>query len=166
MKAPNPVFQKAIADKRPIKFTTPAGNRYFLKNVSSDELVKMERSQGVFLELLFRPGVRDEFRREAMRGLAKAENKAELAVLVDAIYKHDESGTTDESVAYDLIRLLTSRTPAELADVRGELAMLAKKGRTTTTRQLGFVAVIAADGDIEPAWKIGTSSVPALQDLV
>jgi putative heme-binding domain-containing protein len=166
LRALNPVFQKAIADKRPIKFTTPAGTRYFLKNVSTDELIKMERSPGVFLELLFRPGIRDEFRREAMTGLAKSENKAELAVLVDAIKKHDDSGVTEESVAYDLIRILTSRPQTELAGIRADLETLAKKGRTTTTRQLGFVAVIAADGDVEGAWKIGTASVPALQDLV
>ncbi len=65
-------MQKAIADKRPIKFTTPAGARYFLKSVATDDLLKMDRTPSVYLELLFRPGVRDEFRREALTGLRQA----------------------------------------------------------------------------------------------
>ena len=35
----------------------------------------MERTEAVYLELLFRKGVRDEFRREALAGLAKAEQQ-------------------------------------------------------------------------------------------
>ena len=53
---------------------TPAA-RYFLKNVSTDDLLKMKRTPAVYLELLFRKGVRDEFRREALTGLAKLEGQ-------------------------------------------------------------------------------------------
>ncbi len=166
MKTLGPIVQQAITEKRPIKFTTPAGARYFLKSVGTDELVKMDRTAGVFLEMLFRPGIRDEFRQEAIAGLAKAENKPELAVLVNAIKTQDESGVTDEGVAFDLIRILTSRPQAELASVRADLQKLALDARTATMRQLGFIAMIAADGDIEPAWKLASQSVPALQDLV
>src|SRR5206468_8882868 len=85
MKALDPVLRKAIAEKRPIKFTTPAGARYFLKAVGTDDLLKMDRTPGVYLELLFRPGVRDEFRREALAALAKQDGKPPAAVLVSAI---------------------------------------------------------------------------------
>src|SRR5262249_33676123 len=132
----------------------------------NDDLVKMDRSPAVYLEMLFRPGIRDEFRREALTGLAKADNKPELLVLVNAIRLHDESNATEESVAFDLIRLLTSRSQPELAAVRGDLEKLATAGRNPVTRQLGFVALIAADGDAEKAWALATKSVPTLQDLV
>ena len=79
MQALGPILQKAIAEKRPIKFTTPAGARYFLKSVATDDLLKMDRTPAVYLELLFRPGVRDEFRREALTGLAKQDKKREVA---------------------------------------------------------------------------------------
>jgi putative heme-binding domain-containing protein len=166
MKVLGPIVQRAIANKQPIKFTTPAGARYFLKSVPNDDLVKMDRSPAVYLEMLFRPGIRDEFRREALTGLAKSEGKPEMAVLVNAIRLHDESSATDESVAFDLIRLLTGRPQAELATVRPDLEKLALNGRQPVTRQLGFVALIAADGDPEKAWALATKSVPALQDLV
>ncbi|MBY0513965.1 MAG: discoidin domain-containing protein, partial [Gemmataceae bacterium] len=166
MKTLGPILQRAIAAKQPIKFTTPAGARYFLKTVSNDELVKMDRTPAVFLEMLFRAGIRDEHRREALAGLAKAENTPELAVLVAAIRTHDEAGVVEESVVFDLVRLLTSRPQAELATVRENLEKLALTGKSPVNRQLGFVALIAADGDVEKAWALASKSVPTLQDLV
>ena len=85
-----------------------AGARFFLKNVSTDDLLKMKRTQGVYLELLFRPAVRDEYRREALTGLAKLDGKNELRVLLDAIRSHDDqAGSQDASVGYDLPPLLS-----------------------------------------------------------
>jgi putative heme-binding domain-containing protein len=166
MRALDPIVKKALTEKRPIKFTTAAGSRYFLKAVATDDLLKMDRTPGVYLELLFRPGVRDEFRREALTSLAKQEGKPEPAVLVAAINTHDASTVTEQGVAFDLIRLLTSRPPGELAAVRPELERLATAGRSPITRQLGFVALVAADGSADAAWALGTKSVGALQDLV
>jgi putative heme-binding domain-containing protein len=167
MRALDPFVQKAIAAGQPIAFTTTAGARYFLKNVSTDNLLKMPRDQAVYLELLFRKGVRDEFRKEALTGLAKLEKKAELAVLLQAIHVQDEqSGNVEESVVYDLVRLLTGRAPKELTGARADLEQLATKARTPLMRQLGYVALIAADASVEPAWKLGTKSVGALQDLL
>ncbi|WP_439627918.1 PVC-type heme-binding CxxCH protein [Gemmata sp.] len=166
MKALTPIVNKAIADKRPIKFTTPAGARFFLKSVGTDELLKMDRTPGVLLELLFRPGVRDEFRRDALVGLAKIDNKPGAAVLVTAIKAHDDSASTEESVAFDLARLLTSQPQADLARSRGDLEAMATRGRTALTRQIGYVAVLAADAGVDPAWKLATGSTAALQDFV
>ncbi|MCI0702092.1 MAG: HEAT repeat domain-containing protein, partial [Planctomycetia bacterium] len=166
MKALDPLVKKAIAEKRPIKFTTAAGARYFLRSVATDDLLKMDRTPAVYLELLFRPGVRDEFRREALRGLAKQDKKSELTVLVNAIKTHDESNTTEESVAFDLARLLTSRPQKELVEARPQLELLATKGRTSTTREIGFVALMAADGDIEKALTLATKSIGSLQNFL
>ena len=166
MKALDPIVKKAIAEKRPIKFTTAAGARYFLKSVATDDLLKMDRTPAVYLELLFRPGVRDEFRREALAALAKQNKKTELAVLVGAVKTQDESAATAESVAFDLARLLTGRPRAELVAARPDLEALATAGRTATTRQMGFVALVAADGGIDKAWELATKSVTGLQDFI
>jgi putative heme-binding domain-containing protein len=167
MKALDPYVKKAIAEKRKIKFTTAAGARFFLKSVSTDDLLKMDRSPGVFFELLFRPGVRDEFRREALSGLAKLEKKDEVHVLLDGLRKQDEQQSNqDESIVYDLARLLTGRRTEELAAARTDLEKLATAARTPVTRQLGFVALIAADGGIDKAWAMAVRSTSALKDLV
>jgi hypothetical protein len=152
MRALDPYVKKAIAEGRDIPLTSVAGARYFLKNVSTDDLLKMKRTQGVLVELLFRKGVRDEVRREALAGFAKLDNKSEARVLVDAIRSQDEQqNTQDESVTFDLIRLLTSRDSKQLAGVRGDLEKMATDANLPVTRQLGFLALIAADGNVERA---------------
>jgi putative heme-binding domain-containing protein len=167
MKVLEPVVKKAIAEKREIKFTSEAGARYFLKSVGTEELLTMKRSRPVYLELLFRAGVRDEFRREALAGLSQLEKQPELNVLLRAIESHDQaSAAREESVVFDLARLLTSRPAAELAKVRPELEKMAADATSSVTRQLGFVALIAADGGTDKAWALGLKSVPALVDLV
>jgi putative heme-binding domain-containing protein len=167
LRALQPYVAKAIAKGQKLKMTTPAGMRYILRTVSTDDLMKMERNQGVFVELLFRKGVRDEFRREALSALAKLEKKSELRVLLDAIRVHDAEETNqDESVAFDLIRLLTSKPASELAGVRADIEKLATSAKQPVTRQLGFVTLIAADSGIDKSWTLAAKSLRSLQDLV
>jgi putative heme-binding domain-containing protein len=167
MKALQPHVRKAIAEGKKIKFVTPAGARYFLRTVGTEDLLKMERTQAVYLELLFRRGVRDEYRQEALAGLARLEKKPELGVLLGAIRDQDaQEKAEDEGVAFDLIRLLTARPQAELRGARGELEKLATSARQPLTRELGYVALVAADGSADKAWALGTRSVKALDDLV
>ena len=167
MRALQPHIAKAIADKRPIAFATPAGARYFLRTVSTEDLLKMERTPSVFLEMLFRKGIRDEFRREALQGLARSQKKDELKVLLEAISNHDASETSqDESVTFDLIRLLTSRPISELTAARAELEKLATTSRQAVTRQLGYVALVAADGGPDKAWALASQSATRLDDFI
>jgi putative heme-binding domain-containing protein len=166
MKALDSVVKRAVASKTPIRFTTEAGTRYFAKLVGNDDLVKLERSGPVYSELLFRPGIRDEFRREAIQGLAKLSKEPELAVFMKAIREHDQAETTDESVAFDLVRLLTDRPTTELATVRGDLETMAQKGRSSLIRQLGYAGLIAADGKVDAAWALAGKSINSLKDIV
>jgi putative heme-binding domain-containing protein len=167
MRALDPYVKKAVAEGRDIAFNSPSAARYFLKNVSTDDLLKLKRTRGVFLELLFRKGVRDEFRKEALTGLAKLEKKKDLDVLVDAIKTHDEQqGQQDEGVVFDLVRLLTSLGAEQLVGARSDLEKLATSAKSPVTRQLGYVALIAADGTAEKAWAQASRSTKALSDFV
>src|SRR5205085_5388234 len=121
-----------------------------------------DRSAGVYMELLFRPGVRDEFRREAVTGLAKVEKKAELPLLLDAIKAHDADHAPDAAVSFDLARMITTRT--DLAGQREALEKLATTATQPLTRQLGYVALIAADGGVEKVWASAVKGVKPLQD--
>jgi hypothetical protein len=114
--------------------------------------------------MLFRPGVRDEFRREAVTGLAKLEKKSELPLLLGAIQEHDADNAADASVSFDLARMITSRT--DLASQRATLEKLATSAKQSLTRQLGYVALVSADGGVEKAWATAGENVKSLQDLV
>ncbi len=68
-------------------------------------------------------------------------------------------------MAFDLARLLTGRSRQELAAMRGDLETMATEARQPVTRQLGFVALIAADGTSTGPGKLGEKSVQALRDF-
>ena len=166
MRALDPYVKKALAEGKNIPFTSLAGARFLYKNVNTDQLLKLPRNKAVYYEMILRRGVRDEFRREALAGLSKLENKSVLAVLLDAVRAQDEQKGQDDGSAFDLVRLLTGRPASELVAARDQLEKLAASANKPVTRQLGFVALIAADGNIDKAWQLGLKSVPALRDLV
>jgi putative heme-binding domain-containing protein len=167
MKQLSPIFKAALDKGQPPNFTTESGIRHLLRSVTTEDLLKRPRTRVVNLELLYRPGVRDEVRKEALKGLAAMEKKPEPQVLLAAIHSIDEKRENrDESVVFDLVRLLTTRTPRELADVRGDIEKLALVAQQSVIRQIGFVALINIDGNIDKAWALGTKSVAGLTDLV
>ncbi len=163
-KALDPIVTKAIASGKEMKFTTAAGARFFLKSISNDDLLKVKRSATVYSEFLNRRGIREEHRREAATELAKSESKSEASILLDAIIRQD-SFAQDESVAFDLVRILTDRK-ADLPALRGDLEKLATCSATALIRQLGYVSLIAADDSTEKAWATAGKSVNGLRDFM
>ncbi|GIW79404.1 MAG: hypothetical protein KatS3mg105_1211 [Gemmatales bacterium] len=165
MKALEPYWKKALSEGINIKFTSDAGRRYFLRNVPTDQLLKMKRDRGVYLELLYRDGIREEYRREALAGLAKLDKKDELSVLLGAIANLDVRQQGQGSV-FDLVRLLTAHDPKALTRVRNELVNMATNGKLPVVRQIGFVALISADANVDKAWDLAAASAKRLHDLV
>ena len=173
MKVIEPILKAALAKGEKINFTTDSGARYLLRNVNLEQLLKMERSKAVCLELLYRPGVSDEQRRAGLRDMAKLDMKPELKVLLDAIAHIDAvaSGSgdlagRDESIVFDLIRLLTGRNKTDLTEVRPELEKLATTAKKALIRQVGYVAIVNVDGATDKAWELATKSVGGLRDLL
>ena len=93
------------------------------------------------------------------------ENKAELQVILGAIENLDEK-EQGASIVFDLVRLLTGRRPAELAASRSVFVDMATKAKLPLVRQIGFVALITADGDVQPAWEVALGSKSSRRDLV
>ncbi len=167
MRALDPYVKKAIAEGKPIPFTSTAGARFFLKNIGTDELLKMKRNKAVYMEIVFRKGIRDDDRREALAGLAKLEQTSEVGVLLAALRNQDsQSGSQDESVMFDHARLLTAGGSGALSAARDEIAKLATSAKTPLTRQLGYVTLIAADAGPDKAWTLAAKSASGLLDLV
>ncbi|MBW3597722.1 MAG: discoidin domain-containing protein, partial [Planctomycetes bacterium] len=165
MKALEPFWMKALREGRKIAVTSEAGMRYLLRNVSTEELLQMPRDRAVLVELLYRPDVRDEQRREAVAGLAKLDEKSELRVLLDAIQGLDAKAP-NMTVVYALVRMLTERSPSDLAQVRSELEKMTTAANIPVLRQIGYVALISADGGADKAWDLARQSPSRLADLV
>ena len=161
-----PYARKAIVAGAEIAFSSPTAARFFLRSVSTADLLKMKPSRGVSRELLFRTGVRDEERKAALDALAKLEKSPALTVLVSAIRNQDGQVGQDDSVSFDLVRLLTGFDAGLLTAVRPELEKLTLEGQSPLTRELGFVSLIAADGSVERAWELARKSDRNLLELV
>src|SRR5262245_10643648 len=167
MRTLEPIWKATLAAGKTVPVTSDAGARFFLRNVSLEQLVKMERSRAVSTELLLRPGVRDELRRDALRSLAKTDNRTELRVLFDAIARiDDKKENRDEGVVFELVRLLSGRKTDELAAVRTELVKLATSAKQPVMRQIGFVSLMSVDGSTEKAWLLAEKTPAAMRDLL
>jgi putative heme-binding domain-containing protein len=165
IKSLEPVWKRALAEGQPIAGASDASMRMLISRIKTEELLKMNRSRAVYVELLARSRVRDEYRQEALSGLAKLDGKSELRVLLDVIVELDEAGEK-EPVVYDLVRLLTGRSPDELSSVRDELKQMSQSAKRALVRQVSYVAMIMADGDVERVWEMANRSAASLQDLL
>jgi len=167
MKALDRHWQQALASGRRVAFTTPAGARFYLKQLSNEQLLREERNRTVYIEMLYRPELLDEHRREAIQGLAKLDGKSELRVVIEAIQSLDAAQTNVEtSVVFDLVRQLTTRGAAELATARAELETLATSARQPVFRQIGYVSLIGVDGGVDRAWNLASGDARRLQDFL
>src|SRR5207253_381782 len=63
MKTLDPHVKSAIAAGQKIPFATDAGARYFVRNLTAEQLLKESRTRPVLLEMLSRPGLTDAQRR-------------------------------------------------------------------------------------------------------
>jgi putative heme-binding domain-containing protein len=167
MRTIEPYWKAVLAKGETVPVTTDAGARFFLKNMSNEQLLAMPKSRAVYLETLYRPGLQDAQRSAAVRGLAADSKKPELAVLLEAVQTLDgKEQARDESVVFDLLRLLAARGGGELATARGELEKLATSAKQANIRQVAFVTLIAVDGSADKAWSIAAKSVNGLRDLL
>lgn len=166
LRALEPLVRQALATGRQIAFKDPAAAERFPRMAATEELAKLPRGKAVCLELLTRAGVREELRREAALSLAKLEGKSPARTLLDAIRSLDGGKASSESSLFDLARLLTAGDPLELREVRADLERLCLEGKTPVARQLGYVALVAADRGVGPAWELASRSPSRLRDLV
>ena len=167
MKTLQPFVDAATKEGRPLAFSTDVGARFALKSLSNDNLLKEKRNKAVYMEMLFRPGLRDEQRREAVQGLAKLENRSELNVVMDSIRSLDEKQA--ECRYHGGVRSLSPAhraAPSELTSARAELERLATMAKQPVFRQIGYASLISVDGSIDKAWALAISDVKKLQDFV
>jgi putative heme-binding domain-containing protein len=162
-----PVWKKAMTAGREVAMTTDEGNRYLLRSISNERLLARTRSRPVCLEMLQRPGLLDEHRRDAVRILAGLDGKSELAVIIETIHALDaREAKADTSVVFDLVRQLTARNANELAAARGELERLATSARQPILREIGFATLVGVDKSADKAWQLATRSTSSLGDFL
>lgn len=181
-----PYWKPAIAQGAPLAADNAAGIDFLLARVGTAELLKLPRTPTLYHALLSRPDILPEFRQEALAGLAKLNKSDKLTELVAAIERVDHSSLTgaDQSLN-ELAPLLFSgggtahehqhsdHDPGpSLADrakdpaFRGRLTKLAAESQRPFSRQIAYVAMMTADGSLDPTWQQASSDKTRLRDLL
>ena len=160
-------WKPALAAGRPVAARNPAGLAYLLARMSTRELVTLKPSRVVLDELVSRPGVPMSDRHKALDGLAGLNGTDRLTELVSAIGVSDVGDSAEaDLVLFDLAHMLTGQSPRQLATVRGQLEKMASGSRRAVTRQIGFAALLAADGKSGAAWQLAVRSKGGRRDLL
>ena len=139
---------------------------YVLNRLSNRELIEAPRSEFVYVALLQRNGLERKYRVEALEGLAKVRTTDPLTELIRGIGELDRKGEEAEPALRDLATLLVQHKAAELSAKRGELDKLASEAQSALTRQIGYAALITADGSADKAWQHAESDAAKLADLL
>jgi putative heme-binding domain-containing protein len=145
---------------------SPVAAAYVLGRLSNKELIEAPRSEFVYVALIQRKGLERKYRMEALEGLAKIRGTDLLTELIKGLIDLDKKGADAEAVLRDLHPILLQVKPEELAGKRSDLERLTREPELPLTRQIGFAALITADGKIDPAWTEAQSDPTSLANVI
>lgn len=114
-----------------------------MSNASVEDLLKMEKSEGVYRAILTRESVPEETLRAALAGLAGLRKVAETEELFALIEELNAKASVN--VLNSLSRLLAAQPADQLVRVRDRVVNLAKSARSAETRRVALAAWISAD---------------------
>ena len=118
---------------------------YALSNASVEDLLKMEKTEGVYRAILTRENVPVETLQTALTGLAKLRKVAEIEELFTLIEELNAKASVN--VLNSLSQLLASQPADQLAKVRDRIATLATTAKSGETRRVAISAWISADNN-------------------
>ncbi|MFN9719219.1 MAG: PA14 domain-containing protein [Planctomycetota bacterium] len=118
---------------------------YALSNARVEDLLKMEKTEGVYRAILTRENVPVETLQESLSGLAKLRKVAEIEELFSLIEELNAKASVN--VLNSLSRLLASQPAEQLTKVRDRIAKLATTAKSSETRRVAIAAWISADGN-------------------
>ncbi len=142
-----------------------AGLAYVLDRLAPADLVRVQRSTPVHRALLSRQGVPAAARREALDALAAENGTTLLQEIIAAVDRMD--GTPGSaSASADLMQVLATMSPAQLAPGRASVERLAREARNDSVREGAFLALMQIDGDATAAWQMASASPRFRIDLL
>jgi len=145
---------------------SPVAAAYVLSRLSNKELIEAPRSEFVYVALLQRPGLERKYRLEAREGLAKIRNTDPATELLAGLGDLDKKGESSQAVLRDLSAILLQSKPEELMTKRSAMEKLAAESQQGLTRQIGYAAMVTADGSADRTWHQVESDPAKLSDLL
>ena len=119
----------------------------------------------MYFALLSRQGVAPAARREALDALATQNGTTLLHEIITAVNRMD--GTPGSAAASaDLMQVLATMSPAQLAPERAAVERLAREARNDSIREGAFLALMQIDGNATAAWQLASASPRLRIDLL
>ncbi|MEJ7591707.1 MAG: PA14 domain-containing protein [Planctomycetaceae bacterium] len=143
---------------------SPAAEAYALSNASVEDLLKMEKTEGVYRAILTRENVPVETLQTSLSGLAKLRNVAEIEELFTLIEELNAKASVN--VLNSLSQLLASQPTDQLAKVRDRIASLATTAKSGETRRVAIAAWISADGNGDAVFTAVEKDQLKLEDVL
>jgi putative heme-binding domain-containing protein len=133
---------------------------------ANEDLIRVPRSEFVYVALLTRPGLPERFRSEALAGLAKIRAASPLAVYLAELALIDGHDKRKGAVLDELASMIRLFSAKELMLQREALTALATGGEHPIKRQIGYAGLLKATGSVEPVWNMAAESDQGIQDLL
>jgi glucose/arabinose dehydrogenase/plastocyanin len=152
-----PVWKPVLTTGGSFAEGNAAGVAFVLDRLTPADLVQVKRSTPVYEALLSRPGVPAAARREALDALAAQHGTSVLREIIAAVDRLDGKPGSAAAAA-DLMQVLATQSPAQLAPERSAVERLAREARTDSVREGAFLALMQIDGNATAAWELASSS--------
>lgn len=155
------MIQDAIASGRKL---SPAALNYALANASVTDLLKLKRTEELYVAILDRQSIPTNAAKETVEGLAGLKNVTPAALLADLITTRDATAQT--STLTSLGATLIAQPASALQSVQHRFETLATKGQSDQARQLGYATWVAAEGNGAAALYAASKSSDSLRDFL
>ncbi len=155
------VVQEAVSSGREL---STAAQQYVLRNASVNDLLKLERTEAVYLAILSRPKVPAAPLRESLTGLAKIRKERPIELILDLV--EERVATKKPEGLSGLAKLLTEQSPTDLKGSGLRIEKLAKQGATAELRQIAYAAWITSEGSGDGAFVYAARSKDSLRDVL
>ncbi|HET7217442.1 MAG TPA: plastocyanin/azurin family copper-binding protein [Vicinamibacterales bacterium] len=148
---------------------SPRAIEYQLGRLTNDELVLVERNDAdpkyrlVYLAILTRRGVPQQFRDESVAALAKLDNATPSVVLLEALSKVPAD---DPVTGEKLVGMLVGQAPATLAKDRSIFMKSIESSSPPMALRGAYAALLTIDGTPDAAWKVALAHDRHLLELL
>ena len=151
---PEQVIRETLAAGKKLSRNAEA---FALSSAGVEDLLKMEKTEGVYRAILTRENVPADVLKSSLAGLATLRGVPEIDELFSLIEELNAKASVN--VLNSLSRLLAAQPADQLVRVRDRIAKLAGSARSGETRRVAIAAWISADGNgraVLEAVKAGT----------
>ncbi len=133
---------------------------------ANEDLIRVPRSEFVYVALLTRPDLPERFRSEALSGLAKIRSAPPLTVYLAELALIDGHNQQKGAVLDELAAMIRLYSVKVLALEREALATLATAADHPIKRQIGYAGLLKATRSVDPVWDMAAVSDQSIQDLL